>query len=69
MLHVLSFAVVSDVIRWWFVTSTVFAAIGRLAFDTACFVSLTGPPVLGGTEKYFSLGPEPAVGGSDVSGV
>jgi hypothetical protein len=48
--------------------STVFAAVGHLAFDAASFVSLTGLPVLGGTEKSFSLGPEPAVGGS-VSGV
>ena len=49
--------------------STVFAASGHLAFDTASFVSLTDLPVLGGTEKSFSLRPEPAVGSSDVSGV
>jgi len=49
--------------------STVFAASGHLEFDSNGFVSHTGLPVLGGTEKSFSLGPEPAVGGSDVSGV
>jgi len=65
----LSFSVVSDVITWWFIMSTVFAASGHLAFDTASFVSLTDLPVLGGTEKSFSLRPEPAVGSSDVSGV
>ena len=33
--------------------STVFAASGHVAFDTASFDSLTGLPVLGGTEKSF----------------
>ena len=70
MLHILlSLSVVSDVITWWFIMSTVFAASGHLEFDSNGFVSHTGLPVLGGTEKSFSLGPEPAVGGSDVSGV
>jgi hypothetical protein len=60
---ILSFSIVSHVIRQWSLVLMSIAATSHLAYDALCFVSallpLATPPLLRNPKKFFHWGPKP----------